>query len=157
MLMDETPKTGYEHYEISNFAKPGFHSLHNSSYWNNTPYLGLGAGAHSYDLITRKENTADIERYINLLCENKSAFSVERLTSDTRYNEFIMIRLRTRQGIDLQVLILQYGQQYYDYCMHNAAKYIETGLLTIDNNCLILTRQGIFVADSIIAELMIAQ
>ena len=96
-LIDRLEEAGYEHYEISNFAKPGFRSRHNSSYWNATPYLGIGAAAHSYDLRTRSWNVSDINAYMDGLEHNERRFEEELLDDDTRYNLAYARRLLQQQ------------------------------------------------------------
>ena len=95
---------GYEQYELSNFARPGFHSRHNSSYWDGTPYIGIGAAAHSYDIESRSWNIADIKQYIQGMANSQRIYEEERLDSDTRYNDAITVALRTSRGLDLQAL-----------------------------------------------------
>ena len=150
LLIDKLNDAGYEHYEISNFAKPGFHSRHNSSYWDGTPYNGIGAAAHSYDIRTRSWNVADIRSYINAIEGGKRPFEEERIDDNTRYNDTITVALRTREGINLQEL----QTKYKDYCIQNASRFIEDGLLKNSRHHLSLTRKGLFVSDMIMSELM---
>ena len=153
-LMDTLAANGYEHYEISNFCKPGFHSRHNSSYWQGTPYLGCGPSAHSSNGQTRSWNTPSIDRYLAGIDSGQPASDTERLSLHTRYNEYIMTRLRTRQGASLNTLRQDFGQSLTDYCLHAAAQHLAANRLETTNGYLRLTRQGIFVSDDILSDLM---
>ena len=156
MLIDKLTAAGYEHYEISNFARKGFRSRHNSSYWNGTPYIGLGAAAHSYDGRSRSWNVADINTYIKGIEQGKRIFEEELLDDDTRYNDTITVALRTKEGIDLSLL----SKKYQDYCMKNARRYLNDGLLELSavgdsqSPTLHLTRRGLFVSDMVMSDLM---
>ena len=156
MLIDKLTAAGYEHYEISNFARKGFRSRHNSSYWNGTPYFGLGAAAHSYDGRSRSWNVADINAYIKGIEQGKRIFEEELLDDDTRYNDTITVALRTKEGIDLSLL----SKKYQDYCMKNARRYLNDGLLELSavgdsqSPTLHLTRRGLFVSDMVMSDLM---
>ena len=151
LLIDKLVAKGYEHYEISNFAKYGYRSRHNSSYWNGTPYIGIGAAAHSFDLNTRSWNIADINRYIIGIQQGERLYESETLNGDTRYNDMVTVALRTCEGLNLSLL----SEQYRQYCLKNARRFIDDGLLTIDNQQLHLTRKGLFVSDMVMSELML--
>lgn len=151
MLIDKSEAAGFEHYEISNFAKPGLYSRHNSSYWDGTPYLGIGAAAHSYDGNTRSWNIADIHQYIEGMENGKRIFESETLDADTRYNDMVTVALRTRDGLDLKRL----SEDYRDYCLRNAQRFLDDGQLQVTQaQTLTLTRKGLFVSDMIMSELM---
>jgi oxygen-independent coproporphyrinogen-3 oxidase len=150
-LIDRLEAAGYEHYEISNFAKPVFRSRHNSSYWNLTPYIGLGAAAHSFDGHNcRRWNIADIRQYIKGIENGQPNFEQELLDENTRYNDMLTVTLRTNEGLDLNKL----SDYYSDYCLREAKHYIEDGLLRLRNGHLSLTKAGLFVSDMIISSLM---
>jgi oxygen-independent coproporphyrinogen-3 oxidase len=149
-LIDRLTVAGYEHYEISNFARPGFRSRHNSSYWNGTPYIGLGAAAHSYDIKSRSWNIADINAYIEGIEQGEQRFEEELLDDDTRYNDTVTVGLRTCEGIDLDTL----PKKHRDYCMKNARRYLDDGLLELTAQHLRLTRRGLFVSDMVMSDLM---
>ena len=155
-LIDRLTAAGYEHYEISNFARPGFRSRHNSSYWNGTPYIGLGAAAHSYDIHSRSWNIADINAYIEGIERGERLFEEELLDDDTRYNDAVTVGLRTCEGINLDTL----PKKYRDYCMKNARRYLDDGLLELSvvgnltSPTLHLTRRGLFVSDMVMSDLM---
>lgn len=153
-LTDRLGQAGYEHYEISNFAKGGFRSQHNSNYWNATPYMGIGVAAHSYDgKALRRWNVADVRRYIAGIRQGTVPAEQESLSEADRYNETLMLGLRTCEGVNLDTLHASYGQRMYDYCMENAQPFLASGQLTIDNNHLKLSRKALFVSDMIISEL----
>jgi oxygen-independent coproporphyrinogen-3 oxidase len=138
-----------EHYEISNFAKPGMHSRHNSSYWDGSPYLGLGPGAHSYDggRIRRSNNTS-LKEYV--LATADVPHQNEVLTPEEQYNEQVMTRLRTASGLQLSLLT----PEQKSYCLEMAKPHILSGNLMQDALSLRLSRKGIFVSNSIISDLM---
>ena len=150
-LKDQLAVAGFEHYEISNFARPGFRSRHNSSYWNNTPYIGLGAAAHSYDGHRRQWNVADIRQYIEGIENGKPITDFELLEDDTKYNERVMLGLRTCEGVDLNSL----SAHHRSYCMEQASTYLEQGLLEQCNSQLKLTREGLFVSDMVMSSLFL--
>ena len=150
MLINRLEAAGFEHYEISNFARPGYRSRHNSSYWNGTSYIGLGAAAHSYDGHTRSWNVADIHQYIEGIEHGKRLFDSEAIEGDTRYNDMVTVALRTREGLHLASL----SDEQTDYCIKNANRFIDDGLLRFVSDHLSLTRKGLFVSDMIISELM---
>lgn len=145
---------GFEHYEISNFAKPGYRSKHNSSYWQDIPYLGLGASACSYDLLTRKQNVADISQYIDGIRKNTLPLEIEQVTPISHYNDIVMTALRTCEGIDLSKIVQHFGENISGYLLQQATPYINRRLLELTGNHLRLTKEGIFVSDGITAELM---
>ena len=148
-LMDETAVTGMQHYEISNFAMPGMHSRHNSSYWDGSPYLGLGPGAHSYDggRIRRSNNTS-LKEYVQATTD--VPHQKEILTPEELYDELVMTRLRTASGLPLSLL----APKQKDYCLRMAKPHIGNGNLLQERNALRLSRKGIFVSNSIISDLM---
>ena len=155
-LIDRLIAAGYEHYEISNFARSGFRSRHNSSYWNGTPYIGLGAAAHSYDIRSRSWNIADVNAYIEGIERGERLFEEELLDDDTRYNDAVTVGLRTCEGINLDTL----PRKYRDYCIKNARRYLDDGLLELSvvgnltSPTLHLTRRGLFVSDMVMSDLM---
>ena len=149
-LIDRLTAAGYGHYEISNFARPGFRSRHNSNYWNGTPYIGLGAAAHSYDVRSRSWNVADINAYIEGIEQGERRYEEELLDYDTRYNDTITVGLRTCEGISLGTL----SKKHKDYCIKNARRYLDDGLLEIVDQHLRLTRSGLFVSDMVMSDLM---
>lgn len=149
-LIDKLTKNGYEHYEISNFAKSGFSSLHNSSYWNGTKYLGLGAAAHSYDTASRQWNVSNIKEYIQSIESGIIPYEKEIIDDQTRYNDMITTALRTKEGIDLTRL----SHDDYIYIIRNARKSIDAQTLAVTNNRLHLTRKGLYISDDIMSDLI---
>jgi len=152
LLKDRLEAEGFEHYEISNFARPGFRSRHNSSYWNDTPYIGLGAGAHSYDGNCRSWNVSDLQRYIAGIVQGEPVFDYENLNNpETRYNDLLTVSLRTCEGLDLDKLT----KQQRSHCLSSAQPYLDDNLLSISDHHIHLTRNGLFVSDMIISDLML--
>lgn len=153
-LMKTCAKNGFEQYEISNFSKPGFRSKHNSSYWTQTPYIGIGPSAHSYNIHSRQWNISSVENYCRNITNRKSYFEKEILSEKEKYNDLVMVSLRTIEGINLDTVRTQFGIKMHDYCIQLAAKYIENHKLHITNNFLRLTAEGILISDNIIVDLM---
>ena len=147
-LIDRLTASGYFQYEISNFARESFRSRHNSSYWRAVPYIGLGAGAHSYDGHSRQWNIDNIYTYIYKVENGTIPYEREELDAVTRYNDMITTALRTREGIEIK------EGGFYDYMMVSAKKLVSEGLLAVDNGHLHLTRKGLYVSDDIMAELI---
>lgn len=154
LLMDTLKDAGYEHYEISNFCKPGFHSRHNTAYWQGIAYLGCGPSAHSFNGSSRQWNQASLSAYLKGIEQDTCIYETEQLDVYTRYNECVMTGLRTQKGISLKQLHETFGTQLRDYCLSNANVYLKNGQLDIQNECLRLTRSGIFISDSIMSDLM---
>lgn len=129
VLVDKLSQAGFEHYEISNFARHGYHSRHNSSYWNLTPYLGLGAAAHSYDGIVRRYNPNNYKSYMQLLLvEGRCAFEIEEMQPWERYDEYVMLRLRTSCGIESADLLQRFDPRFHDFFMTRVQKLNGTSL-----------------------------
>lgn len=149
-LVNTLTDAGYEHYEISNFAKKGYRSRHNSSYWNNTPYIGIGAAAHSFNGRKRWWNISDIKKYCEGIENNNPEREIEIIDADTHYNDLITTALRTRDGLDITML----SRDQQDYLLKNAQHLINEGLLKLDNKKLSLTRRGIYISDSIMSDLI---
>jgi oxygen-independent coproporphyrinogen-3 oxidase len=154
-LVNALQRNGFEQYEVSNFCKPGMHSRHNSAYWKGAHYLGVGPSAHSFNGHSRQWNVANNANYIAGITSGAPKFEVEALNDATRFNEYIMTRLRTSWGVDLA-----YVQQTFGIDLWNAEKtqlmeWIEQGLLVHENNTLILTQQGLLYADRIASDLFI--
>lgn len=149
MLLQRTHEEGFEHYEISNFSRPGCRSRHNSSYWQGAPYIGAGPGAHSYDgRCLRRQNSPDLARYIAASPDVPHVF--EHLTPTNLYDEFVMTRLRTCEGIPLDKLTATQR----DYLLRQARPHVERGTLRLTSDRLVLTRDGLFLSDGIMADLM---
>lgn len=149
-LINRLTANGYEHYEISNFAMPGYRSVHNSSYWHDTPYLGFGAAAHSYNKDTRSWNIPDLKKYIESIESGVLPSESEVIDADTHYNDLITTALRTREGLNLDDL----PQTYREYALVNARKSISEHLLEATDSHIRLTREGLFVSDMVMSELI---
>ena len=165
-LIDKLTSAGYIHYEISNFAKPGYHSRHNSSYWHEIPYIGLGAAAHSYRRnimengkieVTRSWNVDNIHEYMAKISQGVLPSEEERLDLSTRYNDLITTALRTSEGINLEWMRKEFGEAYLKQLLKEAEKKIERGLMRLshDRRNLTLTREGIYISDDIMSDFMI--
>jgi len=150
-LIDRLSAAGYEHYEISNFARRGYHSRHNSSYWHDVSYIGLGAAAHSYDRRARQWNVSDIRQYINAIEQGMVPSECECLDDDTRYNDRVTVALRTADGLDLGTL----SPRHRHYCMQEARRFLDAGLLRMSADHLVLTREGLFLSDMVMSGLML--
>lgn len=154
LCSDFLQKEGYEHYEISNFALPGLYSRHNTSYWKGEHYLGAGPSAHSYNGSSRQWNEASIRQYISKVTSGEVYFEKEDLSEIHKYNEYILISLRTIWGIDLMVMEEKFGKKLTEQLQFKAEGFAERGLLAISNNLIQLTRDGKLFTDSISADLL---
>lgn len=154
-LTSRLKEHGYIHYEISNFALPGYESRHNSNYWNSTPYLGIGAGAHSFNSTSRQWNICDIKQYIKGINESKAVRETELLTTDQRFNETVMTRLRTAKGLDLNYIDLLFGTTYVNHLEKAATPYYNNKELEEDGHTLRLTERGIYLSNDIMSSLFI--
>ncbi len=153
-LVDHLEANGYTHYELSNFCLPDFHSRHNSAYWNGTKYLGCGAAAHSFDGISRQWNIASLGKYMENIEQGTPLYEREELDLYTRYNDFVITRIRTRSGIPLPELRRIFGNGLYDYCLRMASSHLRQGTLETHEKTLRLTRRGLFVSDGIMSDLL---
>lgn len=153
-LTDTLTDAGYLHYEISNFCKPGQFAQHNTSYWKDRKYLGIGPAAHSYNHHSRQWNIASLREYIEKVMNENSFFEKELLNPTTRYNDYILTHLRTMWGIRTDELAEKFGQSGYDYFMKQATPYFATKLLKNNRGVITLATQGIFVSDSIFRDLI---
>lgn len=141
---------GYEHYEISNFAKKGYRAQHNSSYWHDIPYLGIGAAAHSYNIKSRQWNVSDINKYIESISHDTVPFTFEPIDADTHYNDIVTTELRTSEGIDLSRL----ADKYVQYIVKQVARHVADKTVVINDGHLKLTREGLYISDMIMSDLM---
>lgn len=154
LLRNELQSSGFEHYEISNFAKPGFHSRHNTSYWKNLAYLGIGPSAHGFDgQKTRSWNVANNAKYIGHLLSGNLASEKEVLTDKELFNEMIMIGLRTIWGVDLEQLKLKFPTEIMDIFERQIQQKIRSGHLIIEDNHLKIPKEKWFLADGIASDL----
>ena len=153
-LIDTLSAAGYEHYEISNFCKPGMSSRHNTSYWQRIPYLGCGPSAHSFDGDSREWNVASLNQYLSSIEQGQRQHETEQLNTQTRYNEYIITGLRTMWGISTEELKKKFGDRLWKYCLEQASSYLGNGKLELHNDRLKLTREGIFISDGIMSDLL---
>lgn len=154
MLVQRLTEVGYDHYEISNFAKPGWYAQHNSSYWLGRHYLGIGPSAHSFNGHSRQWNVANNTKYRQAITDGQLAAEVEQLSPAQRFNEYIMTSLRTIWGTNLQQLEHihpAWAQQF----VASAKSYIEQGLMTQREHIFQLTQNGKLLADRIAMELFV--
>ena len=156
LLSNRLTQAGYEQYEISNYAKVGFESRHNSGYWHGMRYLGLGPSAHSFDGEKRWSNIAHTIKYIDLVRnEELGVRNEELLNMDERFNELVFTALRTKVGVDLVELRCRFGDKRCDRLLRQVQKYIDSGRMKVVDGHLSLTREGIYISDSIISDFMI--
>jgi len=144
--------SNYQHYEISNYAKVGFESKHNSNYWKQEKYLGIGPAAHSFNGILRRWNIANNKKYIEGLSSSECVYTSETLTAKDKYNEYLLTGLRTHWGCDLD-RIKDLGESFHEYCLITSDKMISEGKLIKEENTLILSDASKLVADNVISEL----
>ena len=154
LMIDRLTQAGFQHYEISNFCKPGKHSQHNSSYWTGKKYLGCGPSAHSFNGNTRQWNVSSLDKYIVGIEKGIPDFEIEELDVTTRYNDFVITSLRTMWGLSLNRLEKEFGTEFKQYCLENAQAYLESGKLEIKDNTLFLSKEGIFISDGIMSDLL---
>lgn len=152
LLMEELENAGYEHYEISNFALPGKRSRHNSSYWKHIPYLGIGPSAHSFNGKERMYNVKNNSLYWSQIKSELLPLTLEELKPAEIWNEYILIALRTREGIRLKKIADQWGEQQRDQLIQDAKDGIARGLLQLEDDHLRLTKEGKLLADQIAAD-----
>ena len=150
LLVDTLVANNYEHYEISNFAREGFRSRHNASYWQAIPYLGLGPSAHSYDGNSRQWNVSNLRKYMDAIENGTLPIEREVLNEDTKYNDWITTALRTKEGLDLNRL----SNAHRQYLLQAAEHHLRQGNLVLSGNNIALSRTGIFISDSVMSDLV---
>jgi oxygen-independent coproporphyrinogen III oxidase len=155
LLMDWLKASGYEHYEISNFALAGRRSRHNTAYWQGKHYLGLGPSAHSYNGVGRRWNIANNNLYIKALQKNELLFEEEILTPSQQLNEYIMTSLRTSEGLNLDLVKEKFGAMASEGLVKNSRIYISSGKMIFNEGHLRLTTEGKLWADGIAAALFV--
>jgi oxygen-independent coproporphyrinogen-3 oxidase len=153
LLMQWLKQYGYEHYEVSNFAKPGFRSRHNSSYWEGKKYLGVGPSAHSYDGVVRRWNVANNVKYITAVNKGTLEGEAEQLTETEKLNEYIMISLRTMEGLDLEKIKTAWGDDKVKQMSKRIILLKENNLVKEKDAIIQLTDEGMLMADGIAADL----
>ena len=152
-LIDKLKKAGYDHYEMSNFGKPGFESKNNTAYWLGKKYLGIGPSAHSFNGKERSWNIANNIVYIKNIENNLPTAETERLTLTDRYNEYIMTGLRTKWGVNLDYIEKEFGKTFVDYVIKEAQPFLKKNHLLLNNNILTTTNEGKFFGDGISSNL----
>jgi oxygen-independent coproporphyrinogen-3 oxidase len=153
LLMQWLKAAGYEHYEVSNFARPGFRSRHNSAYWKGEPYLGIGPSAHSFNGKERQWNIANNQQYIHSILQQVVPFEKELLSKTDQLNEFVMISLRTAEGINLNLLEHNWGSEEKDRVIKETTHFINNGVMIREEEHLKLTESGMPLADGIASQL----
>ena len=152
-LHDTLEGVGYEHYEVSNFARKNFRAQHNSGYWKGFSYVGIGPSAHSFDGKNRQWNVANNLRYLEAIENNFPAFETEILSPEMRFNEYLLVSLRTAAGADLQHIGSTFGESFLQHCLAQAQIYLATGKLVKTNDCLHIPPRQFLLSDSIIRDL----
>lgn len=153
-LKQRLSEAGYDHYEISNFALEGRYSMHNSSYWNGTPYLGIGASAHSYDGRNRWWNEANMKSYLSQAQKGQFSPTIEDSTLESRYNDFVIVSLRTKWGVELIRLEEEFGVHLSNHFKKEAERFLQNGWMKRVDNRVVVTDQGQFVSDSVLMALI---
>lgn len=153
-LIHKLSEAGYLHYEISNFARPGYLSRHNSSYWTGKRYIGIGPSAHSYNGESRQWNISSLPRYLQGIETGTPDIEIEELDIHTKYNDFIITGLRTMWGIRIADIRKQFGEEKQAYLERQAATYLRQGLLIRQDGTLALSEKGIFISDGIMSDLL---
>jgi len=154
LTMKTLENQGYRHYEISNFARPGYESRHNQNYWKKGHYVGIGPSAHSYDGHSRRINLNNNFRYIEKVNDSTKFYSKEMLTRENHINEYIMTSLRTQEGCDLKKLYHEYDIDLMNNEEKKFSDWKQQGFITLDGDRIQLTRKGKMVADQLVLELM---
>jgi len=155
ILLQKMREEGFEHYEISNFCKKGHYSRHNSIYWNGTYYIGLGPSAHSYNGTTRQWNISNLFQYITLINGNERFFESEELTMAQRYNEYVMVSLRTMWGCDIRKIRQEFGDETVSWFTAHVGRYVESDKVIEKEHVYYLTDEGKLFSDGIAAELFL--
>lgn len=170
LLVEKTELAGYKNYEFSNFSKPGWESKNNTAYWQGKPYLGIGPSAHSYDGTRRSWNVANNSVYIKKIEKEVLPLERETLSTKDRYNEYVMTRLRTANGISIQEISEAFGEYYKGYLLQQVRQHIDNGLIqwvSSDNmflkhsgnnsDRLVVTKKGKFLSDGIASDLFLVE
>ena len=154
ILINKLAKAGFEHYEISNFAKKNFISTHNSNYWKQVPYLGIGPSSHSYNGDSRQWNVANIRKYNKALESNLLFFEKETLSQTDKFNDYIITSLRTIWGADSNYIKESFSEEYYSFFIEKIEKFLKNKELIKSKNFIKISRDSIFLTDFICTELI---
>lgn len=152
MLIHKARSHGFLHYEISNFCLKGYHSRHNTSYWQQKKYLGVGPSAHSYNLRQREWNVSHNQKYINSIENGLIPSQIELLSVNDQFNDYVLTSMRTMWGLDLLYVKKNFGEEYYQFCLNEANKYIRSSHVRIEKDCVIISDKGVFVSDDIMSD-----
>ncbi len=156
LLIYKMEKAGYRHYELSNFCRPGKASIHNMSYWEGVPYLGMGAGAHSYDGRQRRWNVSALDKYMEGVLNSTCYWEVEKLSDADHFNEYVMTRLRTDEGMDTGWLRREFGgkidMREFEQTLQ---RELESGCLVKEKGRVRLSRKGLYISDSVMSDLFV--
>ena len=144
---------GYEQYEISNFAKPGCYSKHNTAYWQQKKYVGIGPGAHSFNGASRQWNISNNHKYASLISDSENYFELENIATKDAYNEYMLTGLRTKWGVNLHYIVTNFGLEYKEYFLKEVKPYESTLKITNLNHNYTLTQSGKLMADAIASDL----
>ena len=155
LLIRVLKDAGFEHYEISNFCKPGLYSQHNSSYWKNKKYLGIGPSAHSFDLNSRRWNVSSIEKYLHGIENNQPYYEIEVLTEQDRYNDCIITGLRTIWGVSEAWIKEEFSEPYFIHFQKIRDKNMNSGHISFHSGTVSLSPDGLFISDRIIEDFMV--
>ena len=155
LVCDTLASAGYEHYEISNYARPGHESRHNSSYWNGTPYLGLGPGAHSFDGTVRRYNPRSIKEYITALSDVVTCCVIEPESPENRFNDFLITRLRTSAGIVLDDSATVGFTKFISQVMPEIERLAAQGALIKDDRHIAIPRERWLTSDAVLRQLIV--
>lgn len=155
LLCQEARKHRFQHYEISNFGREGFYSLHNSGCWKGKKYLGFGASAHSYDLNSRQWNVSDVEVYIEAMQNRTKAYKFEKISDNMRFNEYVMVSLRTIWGVNLESMKSAFGSSAAGQFIKNASRFLDAGNIICRNGIYTIPEGSWFVSDYIIRSLLL--
>jgi oxygen-independent coproporphyrinogen-3 oxidase len=146
-------ENGFNHYEISNYSKSGYEAVHNSNYWNNKPYLGLGPSAHSFNLKERQWNISNNQQYIQSVSKGEILSAVESLSVAEKFNEYLMISLRTKKGVQTETILKEYGEKFLQHFLKEAAILLSRDHLHKKENNYVIPTKHWFMADKLISDL----
>lgn len=155
MLIENLELAGFEHYEISNFAKPGYQSKHNSNYWKGETYLGIGPSAHSFNGHSRQWNVSNNMAYLQAIAQKEIPATIEKLSLNNRFNEYVMTSLRTAWGTDMNYIKVQFGEDQALQLLNKAETLNQNNWLSFKDDKIFLTREGKLFADHIASEFFI--
>jgi len=154
LLLEKAKNNNFIQYEISNFCKENYYSKHNSNYWNNKKYLGIGPSAHSYNLCSRQWNISDINKYIYKINQQEQFYDIEILSDNDKYNDYIITKLRTTWGVNIESLTTLFDKKYVEHFLSKTKKFIASKHIISHFPIIKLSNNGILISDKIIEELL---